>query len=134
MVYGLGDPSHTYTLSGILTSATTRRPFVFTHLELTDNDQYLNETTAGLGVIRLVISHATFSAPANNYTKRDAIGKVHEKSKKATGHKVDLGENKTISYTKTVSTTLHDVIITFIFKYRPLDLLRANGIASTRPA
>ncbi|KAJ3712000.1 hypothetical protein C8R42DRAFT_328745 [Lentinula raphanica] len=81
----------TYTLSGAPTSVTTKRPFVFAKLELTDDDHYLNEAIVGLGDIKLVITHATLGGlvPQATYAKRNPIGKVHERSKKATGHKVE---------------------------------------------
>ncbi|KAJ3843924.1 hypothetical protein F5878DRAFT_603370 [Lentinula raphanica] len=125
----------TYTLSGVSTSVTTEQPFVFAKLELTDDDHYLNEAIVGLGDIKLVITHATLGRviPQATYAKRKAISKVHERSKKATGHKVDLGNEQTIPYKEELKVTLHDVIVSFVFKYRPLDLLRANGIAPPAP-
>ncbi|KAJ3806940.1 hypothetical protein EV368DRAFT_81408 [Lentinula lateritia] len=119
----------TFTSNGVLTSATSERPFVFSRLELTDDDEYLNKVTAGLGDVQLVISHATFGLPNDHYSSHDPVGKVHEKSKKATGHKVGLGENKPIGHTKVLTTQRHAVIVTFVFKYRPIEMLRANGIA-----
>ncbi|KAJ3932957.1 MAG: hypothetical protein NXY57DRAFT_65898 [Lentinula lateritia] len=99
--------------------------------ELTDDDEYLNQVTAGLGDVQLMISHATFGLPTEHYSSRDpvGVGKVHEKSKKATGHKVGLGENKPIGHTNVLMAERHAVIVTFVFKYRPIDMLRANGIA-----
>ncbi|KAJ4473189.1 hypothetical protein C8R41DRAFT_581310 [Lentinula lateritia] len=121
----------TFTSNGVLTSATTEKPFVFSRLELTDDDEYLNQVTAGLGDVQLMISHATFGLPTEHYSSRDpvGVGKVHEKSKKATGHKVGLGENKPIGHTNVLMAERHAVIVTFVFKYRPIDMLRANGIA-----
>ncbi|KAJ3745966.1 hypothetical protein EV360DRAFT_90018 [Lentinula raphanica] len=124
----------TFTISGVLTSATTQQPFVFTNLVLTDDDQYLNEASAGLGDIKLVLNHVTLGMPSQaTYAKCNTISKIHEKSKKATGHKVDLGDEQPIPHTSRVDVTRHDVIVNFVFKYRPLDMLRANGIAPPAP-
>ncbi|KAJ3732418.1 hypothetical protein DFJ43DRAFT_308965 [Lentinula guzmanii] len=126
-----GEPQ-TFTSSGVLTTATSERPFVFSKLELTDDDEYLNMATAGLGDVKLVISHATFGVTThdhNRYKNCDTIGKIHEKSKKATGHRVGLGASKPVVYTKLISAQRHAVVVNFVFRYRPIDMLRANGIA-----
>ncbi|KAJ3775617.1 hypothetical protein FB446DRAFT_724426 [Lentinula raphanica] len=124
-----------YTFSGALTSQTTEQPFVFSNVELTDDDQYLHQATAGLGDIKLQINHATLGALSSSQTfkKRDTSGKVHEKAKKVTGHKVGLGDERPVKRTTLIDVTYHDVIVKFVFKYRPLDLLRANGIAPPAP-
>ncbi|KAJ3740620.1 hypothetical protein DFH05DRAFT_1581901 [Lentinula detonsa] len=125
-----GEPQ-TFTSSGVLTTATSERPFVFSKLELTDDDEYLNMATAGLGDVKLVISHATFGVTRDHkrYKNCDTIGKVHEKSKKATGHRVGLGAEKPVVYTKSISVRRHAALVKFVFRYRPIDMLRANGIA-----
>lgn len=53
-----------------------------------DDDEYLNKGVAGLGDIKLVISHATFGASVDSYRTNNPVGKVHERAKKATGHKI----------------------------------------------
>ncbi|KAJ3997073.1 hypothetical protein F5050DRAFT_1894598 [Lentinula boryana] len=121
--------TQTFTSSGVLTTATSEKPFVFSKLELTDDDEYLNMATAGLGDVKLVISHATFGVTQNRYNNCDPIGKVHEKSKKATGHRVGFGANKPVVYTDLISTQRHANLVKFVFRYRPIDMLRANGIA-----
>ncbi|KAE9390483.1 hypothetical protein BT96DRAFT_1024525 [Gymnopus androsaceus JB14] len=126
-------PPRMFTISGVATSNTTEKPFMFSPLELTDDDDYLHTTTTGLGDVKLVISYATFGGEVNQYHKYDPVGKVHEKSKKATGHKIDLGQETSKAHSSTVVTTRHAVITTFVFKYRPIDMLRANGIAPPAP-
>ncbi|KAJ3843922.1 hypothetical protein F5878DRAFT_603365 [Lentinula raphanica] len=126
----------TCTFAGVRTSATTQQPFVFSNVELTDDDEYLSQATAGLGDIKLVIWHATFRRlKRRTFGKHDTIGKVHEKSKKVTGHKIGLGNDRRVPAADPQKTksTRHDVIVSFIFRYRPLDLLRANGIAPPAP-
>ncbi|KAJ3822348.1 hypothetical protein F5880DRAFT_1720190 [Lentinula raphanica] len=125
----------TCTFAGVRTSATTQQPFVFSNVELTDDDHYLNEASAGLGDIKLVLSHVTLGGWSSQatYAKCNTISKIHEKSKKATGHKVDLGDEQSIPHTSKLNATRHDVIVNFVFKYRPLDMLRANGIAPPAP-
>ncbi|KAF9059359.1 hypothetical protein BDP27DRAFT_1431456 [Rhodocollybia butyracea] len=123
----------TFIITGAATSDSTEKPFVFSPLELTDDDEYLHKTTAGLGEVKLVISHATFGKVTSLNRTYTALGKVHEKAKKATGHKVGLGIEKTNLRMNAVSATLRGVVVTFIFKYRPIEMLRANGIAPPEP-
>ncbi|KAJ3843925.1 hypothetical protein EV361DRAFT_291144 [Lentinula raphanica] len=130
---GSGAP-YLYKYSGILTSPTTEKPFVFSNVDVTDDDQYLNQATAGLGDIKLVISHATLNIlGSGEYTKYNTIGKVHERSKKATGHKVDLRDAHSVPYTDTIDVIVGDTIVNFIFRYRPIELLRADGVAPPAP-
>ncbi|KIK66873.1 hypothetical protein GYMLUDRAFT_37941 [Collybiopsis luxurians FD-317 M1] len=117
-----------FTADGFTTSPTTLKPFLFSLLELTDDDEYLNKITAGLGEIKLIISYATFGEQIYDFTPSDLVDKIHERSKKAIGHKVSLGEVKQVSQTPTFKTVRHDSLVTFIFKYRPTDMLRANGV------
>ncbi|KIK66874.1 hypothetical protein GYMLUDRAFT_69913 [Collybiopsis luxurians FD-317 M1] len=124
-----GSPTRNFAVSGVTTSATTQKPFVFSKLELTDDDEYLGKAVADLGDIKLIISRATFGTYEERYTTHVPVGKVHEKAKKATGHKIGLGVDKTIPHTKQIQTTRLGVVVTFTFKYRPIDMLRANGIA-----
>ncbi|KAF9065550.1 hypothetical protein BDP27DRAFT_1331885 [Rhodocollybia butyracea] len=123
----------TFIVSGAPTSDTTERPFIFSPLELTDDDEYLHKATAGLGDVKLVISHVTFGDTVTHNRTYAAVGKVHEKAKKATGHKVGLGIEKPKPADRTLSVTRHDVVVTFIFKYRPIEMLRTNGIAPPAP-
>jgi hypothetical protein len=128
MIMRAGAP-RTFTSSGVSTSATTEKPFVFSRLELTDDDNYLNQAVTELGDIKLIVSLATIGEVTNIYAHRGTVGKVHERSKKATGHKVGLGEEKVVAHTSMLSVKPLATIATFIFKYRPLDMLRAQGIA-----
>ncbi|KAJ3745964.1 hypothetical protein EV360DRAFT_90016 [Lentinula raphanica] len=100
-----------------------------------DDDQYLNQALAGLGDIKLVISHATLLGRSSQQTfsKRETTGKVHEKSKKVTGHTVGLGAERRVPYTPKMHATIHDVIKWGYLINTHIDLLRANGIAPPAP-
>ncbi|KAF5389084.1 hypothetical protein D9757_004954 [Collybiopsis confluens] len=143
------DGTH-FTHSGVRTSPTTEKPFLFSPLELTDDEEYLSQKTSGLGEIKLMISLATFGASVDSFVQRDLVEKVHERSKKAMGHKVSLGEPTQVAHVLPITTTRNGTLATFIFRYRPigaeplilyfwlgeifysheidLDMLRANGI------
>ncbi|KAG6819639.1 hypothetical protein H0H93_009944, partial [Arthromyces matolae] len=55
--------------------------------------------------------------------------KVHERSKKAMKHKISLGDEVKQPATQYQDFEIACVICRFIFKYRSLNILRADGIA-----
>ncbi|KAF5370435.1 hypothetical protein D9615_009733 [Tricholomella constricta] len=117
--------------NGYRTSSTSKRPFVFAKLELTDDDQYLhNATSPELGEIKLVIERCEVAGKARNRGLRPFVEpeKIHERSKKAFGHRCKLGpETRSVSMYHT-RTKSRRKVATFVFKYRPLAHLQANGI------
>ncbi|KAF8150146.1 hypothetical protein B0H34DRAFT_732738 [Crassisporium funariophilum] len=128
------------TFQGISTSSTTERPFIFSLLDLTDDDIYLQESSSckEIGEIKLEVHRVT--RPVCKECKRTYVArelgadKVHERAKKSTVHQVGLGDEQT----KTSSSIYHsyklmDRIVTFKFIYRPLDMLQANGITPCQP-
>ncbi|KAG6852268.1 hypothetical protein C0991_001433, partial [Blastosporella zonata] len=77
------------TRDGFTSSATTKRLFMFSELELTDDDQYLQAgISPELGEIKLVIRRCqllgVMPTPRFNYSEPE---KIHERSKKAMGHR-----------------------------------------------
>nr|GAT47001.1 predicted protein [Mycena chlorophos] len=72
-----------------------------------------------------------------NYRRRNEAFEpkvLHEKSKKGLGHSVQLGEEIQSTYNrKSVHATIRQVA-TFTFRYRPIELLRAQGIAPPLPS
>ncbi|KAK2460251.1 hypothetical protein APHAL10511_007640 [Amanita phalloides] len=116
------------------TSSTTGRYFSFSPISYTDDDAYLHVSVANLGVIKidiwsvLVGGERQFCCPTI-----DSDVKVHERSKKLGVHRVQFGEEEMTQY-----KVIHDTkpvcrLATFIFKYRPLDILQANGILPLAP-
>ncbi|PFH48370.1 hypothetical protein AMATHDRAFT_5864 [Amanita thiersii Skay4041] len=93
-------------------SETMVRPFVFSTLTLTDDDAHLDTPLNDLGEIKLAISRCT----------------VKPNSGKALVHRAGFGDQYTRSYDGVVNYNKFEVLATFIFKYRPLDFLQANGI------
>jgi len=57
---------------------------------------------------------------------------VHERSKKAIAHRVNYGSEIPRSCPK-FSVNVVETLATFIFKYRPLEMLRANDIVPQNP-
>ncbi|KZP17640.1 hypothetical protein FIBSPDRAFT_894049 [Athelia psychrophila] len=67
---------------------------------------------------------------------KDPFGEpnIHEQAKKAVDHKVKLGEEVLVQEQLTTSATIWEQkLVQFTFKYRPIEVLRANDIVP-RPA
>ncbi|KAK7005965.1 hypothetical protein R3P38DRAFT_2556571 [Favolaschia claudopus] len=124
-------PLHLF-MDGLAETDTRTRPFVFAPLQLTDDDTYLESSShPHLGLIKLEIWRvdigggmvpATIAAPA--------AMKVHERSKKGMNQQVQFGD--AVLHSQVQSAAIRRVgyapLVTFSFKYRSLDVLKANGI------
>ncbi|KAK2460248.1 hypothetical protein APHAL10511_007637 [Amanita phalloides] len=93
------------------TSTTTRCEFSFSQMTYTDDDAYLNTAVSNIGEIKLVVWN------------------VHERSKKLGAHRVKFDTKTATSKGTHHATTRISKLVTFIFTYRPLAILQANGIA-----
>ncbi|KAF8554455.1 hypothetical protein OG21DRAFT_1064395 [Imleria badia] len=124
--------------NGQTLSATSLRPFVFSKLELTDEDEYLNQSSAHLGEIRISIYRvepvdSSLFPPGASVSGH---GKVHERSKKAVTHCVSYGQEVKTETNYVCRVRYLDgetPLATFIFKYRDSGLLQANGIIPKPP-
>lgn len=115
---------------GLRVSKTSRRPFVFAPLTTTDDDRYLDASLNGLGDVCLKIYHVDniVRAPFKPGRAMDAP-KVHERAKKAAGHHVQLG-TLIRAHTQQRTQSKHVAkVADFVFRYRPLARLQADGIA-----
>ncbi|KAF8343544.1 hypothetical protein F5887DRAFT_972047, partial [Amanita rubescens] len=118
-----------------ITSSTTARNFRFSTITFTDDDAYLNAAVASLGEIKAeiwTIADTNKKEPGNTQSI-DPVAtsnvKVHERSKKVGTHRVQFGDLKEIPRQNVRSATKVNRLATFIFRYRPLGILQANGIA-----
>ncbi|KAJ6507713.1 hypothetical protein C8R47DRAFT_966554 [Mycena vitilis] len=116
-------------------SRTTRRPLVFGRQELTDDDQYLDSSLSpDLGTITLKLDHTNQYRTAPTLRQCASIpsrqSKLHERSKKVIGSLgaefLSLGPSHMVDDT---ALEILESLAQFTFRYRPLDLLKANGIA-----
>ncbi|PFH48368.1 hypothetical protein AMATHDRAFT_5862 [Amanita thiersii Skay4041] len=110
-----------------LTSETTAREFAFSAITYTDDDAYLNTSTLNLGEIVLELWRAKIRAnryvlPKTLPLEKDDM-KVHERTKKFAAHRVQ----------RFPSAAGLDSLGKIVFRYRPLDVLQANGIAPLPP-
>jgi hypothetical protein len=122
--------------SSLPASSMTEKPFLFSPLELTDDDAYLDQSGASnnLGEIMIEIWRvAPIASTAAGRMHFPEAQKVHERSKKALAHRVKLGDEVYAPQKPTLQVKKIDMVplVTFVFKYRSLDMLRANGIAPT---
>ncbi|EIW60349.1 uncharacterized protein TRAVEDRAFT_57633 [Trametes versicolor FP-101664 SS1] len=122
---------------GVYVSSSSIRPFTFSDLILTDDDAIINTKNVSdkLGSIEVILTRVERFEPTKRpYVGRygfTEIGPVHEKSKKAGVHTVTLGEMVQIEPQTTCETVGRETesCAHFLFRYRPIELLRANGIA-----
>ncbi|KAJ7817757.1 hypothetical protein B0H14DRAFT_2841611 [Mycena olivaceomarginata] len=132
------DHRHPQITSGsrnsVATSALSRRPLLFAQQALTDDDNLLNAAISPeLGSIKVQM-RKVISVPSR---RRQPVwpgdsfeSKVlHERSKKAMGHSVQFGAAYPAINSQADPIEVIAELATFVFKYRPLELLRAQGIA-----
>ncbi|KAJ3010633.1 hypothetical protein NUW54_g2425 [Trametes sanguinea] len=105
-----------------------------------DNDAIAqpNPGNAELGTIRVAMfrvqKYLLSDEPYKPLAVSD-IGAVHERSKKAGTHAVSFGEAEKVNRMK-IYTPIgqeEEPFATFVFRYRPLELLQANGIVPLPP-
>ncbi|EIN09712.1 hypothetical protein PUNSTDRAFT_125812 [Punctularia strigosozonata HHB-11173 SS5] len=121
---------------GIYTSSVTYQRFQFAPMELSDDDSLLYQSDAltQLGEIQLeidrvvVLGHKAFHS---SDVKLPSDGKVHERCKKLGGHRIKLVGEEKVAPTGVIQVKGigGGPCVKFVFRYRPLDLLKAQGIA-----
>ncbi|RDB28689.1 hypothetical protein Hypma_014844 [Hypsizygus marmoreus] len=121
--------------SGARTSLTTERSYVFSSLVTTDDDVYLNnDNIKNIGDIAISFRKVRREAgEAVTRVCKLSDDKVHERSKKAMAHRVQLGETKQLAPQTAVKVKHLSVLAQFVFRYRSIDILRADGIAPPLP-
>ncbi|TFK57079.1 hypothetical protein OE88DRAFT_1722095 [Heliocybe sulcata] len=129
-------------MTGFGTSDSTEKPLMFSSLDLTDDDCYLDNGSGiqNLGQIKLVLRRVEFTNTINaTWQQPDSIPKdrkVHERTKKAGSHSVKLGDDVVCKKQMQVTVKALGIapVAIFIFRYNPIEVLRANGIAPPPPA
>ncbi|KAK7443242.1 hypothetical protein VKT23_015839 [Stygiomarasmius scandens] len=129
--------------TGVVTSEHTQKLFLFSDLESTNDDKLLHQNHAQLGEIRVSFYESQFNGysdfgkfmeyNAKNDNAFSAPVKVHERSK-VFGHRIGLGQEQRRSNEKLVAHVRHvRLLAAFVFRYRPIEFLRANGILPSLP-
>ncbi|KAH7906538.1 hypothetical protein BJ138DRAFT_1016033 [Hygrophoropsis aurantiaca] len=118
---------------------TSTRDFLFSRVQLTDDDSYLDQSLPkNLGEISLEM---TFGRAGSRLVSRqdhalpDKEEKIHERAKKVTSHRVGFAESVRRSHPRSLTKFHQNNMppLVFVFKYRPLEILQANGIAPRAP-
>ncbi|KAF8972252.1 hypothetical protein BDZ97DRAFT_1018589 [Flammula alnicola] len=125
------DERDTAHQGGVPTSSTNDKLFVFSKLDLTDDDVYLNKPVSEkLGEITLEVSYVQKGdreklrlEPFQTKTK------VHERTIKLAQHHTRLGESVKGERKPTHAVKSTGKPRVFSFKYRPLEILKAKGLA-----
>ncbi|KAJ7592538.1 hypothetical protein C8J56DRAFT_822442 [Mycena floridula] len=129
---GLNNPNTLATTRGFKIAADAVRPFVFSNISVTDDDEYLGKTVdQHFGEITIDIHRVLVNAPGQQvFLPVPSDEKFHERSKKALVHQIGAGASKTVGFQQPYNVTrLGLAVVKFIFKYRTLDQLMANGFA-----
>ncbi|KAG1775970.1 hypothetical protein EV702DRAFT_1114050 [Suillus placidus] len=127
-----------------LSNSYVRRDFMFSQLELTDDDSILDDRSSNdIGQIVIEVAmgkyimrkQAVGSQNINDRTLRVGEGKVHERSKKACSHRVAFGEEIPTQERLSAFSVIPDNSprTIFVFKYTRLDILQAMGVAPHTP-
>ncbi|KAJ7451844.1 hypothetical protein B0H11DRAFT_1821778 [Mycena galericulata] len=127
-------PNIEASVSGRRTSGSAISPFMFSSLNLTDDDAFLDSTAhKDVGLIRLEIWTITKTGNMPFPDVAPSVdSKIHERAtKKGVAHQTKFGEPivEAPRAAAIVQYLEQLPLVTFTFKYRSIDLLRANGIA-----
>ncbi|KAJ7879595.1 hypothetical protein B0H14DRAFT_2709399 [Mycena olivaceomarginata] len=136
--YAWRDLGRTISKSGIADAATLK-PFVFSSLEVTDDDDdaLISSSSSALqdlGLLELTIYPVRINGELEStvFSRLNLSDlKVHERSKKAVTQQIKLAEPQPLEKAPRVLDIERTgpEVVKFCFKYRPIDVLRANGIA-----
>ncbi|KAF7981534.1 hypothetical protein HWV62_33119 [Athelia sp. TMB] len=133
-------PTDIYYNAGLDTSATTVAPFLFGSVKLTDDDSIVDASLSSrlgdisLSIWRIQLGSVEEFCPEVTPQEQE----IHERGMKAIQHRVKLGnevssffDSNSVYCTKDIDS---EPLVTFTFKYRPFDVLKANGVAPVPPA
>ncbi|KDR76111.1 hypothetical protein GALMADRAFT_279330 [Galerina marginata CBS 339.88] len=136
-------PTFSKLRSSVRISRNKVRPLIFGQVELTDDDAYLERSSQrNIGYIKIVFEKIRVISRNNIPTpridvRRESTQLLHENSEKGRlSHQVSYGkltQNERGNSPGSYKTRSCGVLATFIFKYRPLAVLQADGIAPLPP-
>ncbi|KAJ3932966.1 MAG: hypothetical protein NXY57DRAFT_960369 [Lentinula lateritia] len=132
--YDLNKPNYTCK-EYIRTGPTTVKPFEFSQTSLTDDDTRADPDllTTELGQIELLIVRVrvkSYETPQTRCASKQQL--LHEKAKKGIHHQTTFGKTVASSSPRQavrLEQLSDDAVARFRFLYRPIDMLKAKGIA-----
>ncbi|KAH7906544.1 hypothetical protein BJ138DRAFT_620190 [Hygrophoropsis aurantiaca] len=116
----------------------TTRDFLFSNVQLTDEDEDITQPVSKyLGEIHIKIQHGTRGERSNGIAAADipTAEKIHERLKNITTHRIGFAEPVMSTAPRKIFGFRANGIppLSFVFKYRPLGVLQANGVAPPMP-
>ncbi|RXW18284.1 hypothetical protein EST38_g7563 [Candolleomyces aberdarensis] len=132
--------SRRYLSTELVDNGRATQSFQFGTLELTDDDGLLHQASEQFGEIRVTVSSVKAfvqspildSTSLSKYNRNDKFI-AHERSKKGLAHCVKFGDQRPIARPTYMAKSIGiEKLCTFVFNYRPMDILMANTIAPPR--
>ncbi|KAJ7854144.1 hypothetical protein B0H14DRAFT_2756821 [Mycena olivaceomarginata] len=112
------------------------RPFMFSSVKLTDDDAFLGSSHKKLGLIKLQLGPVEVTDEDSNLRVASFSNfTIHERAKKGVTQQITLAEPEVLEdddedgFDPVDTEPCGPDIVQFCFKYRSIDVLRANGIA-----
>ncbi|KAL0565425.1 hypothetical protein V5O48_016599 [Marasmius crinis-equi] len=117
---------------GIRTSPTTLNRFSFSSVNTTDDNAFISTPDSPeMGDIKITIKNTKVLAPkSDNWSVAPVEKTFHETAKKCINHQTRFQPTTTAATDLIRVEDFGEPLATFCFKYRPLGILQANGIAS----
>ncbi|KAJ7680830.1 hypothetical protein DFH06DRAFT_1315563 [Mycena polygramma] len=118
-----------------LSDGTIVKPFMFSSIQVTGkfhhDDTFLSDSPQEFGCIELFLCPVDIAGTTVFALPPLAQATIHERSKKAVTQQITTAETELVRMPGGVLNLMRagPNFVTFCFKYRPLDVLRANGIA-----
>ncbi|KAJ3571504.1 hypothetical protein NP233_g3726 [Leucocoprinus birnbaumii] len=115
----------------------TRRRLMFSEIHLVDDDNLLQASPeTRIGEIQVRCCYFEAMGEDNAHISSSSFGtteKLHEKAKKGISQRVGLGKSEQVAVSWRYIPKWQEDIVTFLFRYRPLGWLQAQGIAPPPP-
>ncbi|KAH9481198.1 hypothetical protein JR316_0005718 [Psilocybe cubensis] len=124
--------SSTSVQKGVSGGNNTLRPFVFSHCRLVeDESEQMVKNLSSIGEIKVKISHVETGSVTDNHGHIPPFDelRIYERAKKGITHGTQLGTAVPREPKHARKVNFKRTQVTFEFRYRPIDILMADGIA-----
>ncbi|KIY68931.1 hypothetical protein CYLTODRAFT_453068 [Cylindrobasidium torrendii FP15055 ss-10] len=128
------EPRNRIFCAGIKSSPETERPFIFSKTQLIEADAIPQTPSAALGEIKVecwsvdIGDEVPFGQP-----EFSAVDSVSEREKVDATHHVGLGDARRAEARLSREATRCSLLASFLFRYRPIEILWARGLAPVVP-
>ncbi|PPQ64204.1 hypothetical protein CVT24_008622 [Panaeolus cyanescens] len=127
----IGPQLPTVKVPGFETSRVSFQPFMFSNCQLVEGDEGTSHIDSNMGQINITLWQVTNIQDAEPTFKPVTLPPllINERAKKGIVHGIQLGEEKAEPMSSYCRVNKVKEVVTFIFRYRPISILRANDIA-----